>query len=35
VPRLLIFVLHNESDQAMIAALQEKDEEYHVEESAQ
>jgi hypothetical protein len=33
VPLLLIFVLHNKSGQAVIAALQEKDEEDHGEES--
>ncbi len=34
VPSLLIFVLHDVSGQAMIAASQEKDEEDHGEESA-
>jgi hypothetical protein len=34
VPRLLLFVLHGESSQAIIAALQEKDKEDYGEESA-
>jgi hypothetical protein len=34
VSQLLIFVLHDKRGQAVIAALQEKDEEDHGEESA-